>query len=533
MPSLPTGGDPAAPTPSFLDAYLRGDLNAFFDVAPGDVDAGLARPYPGDREALADALDAQAVARGDHEAQRRNVRRLRHANASVVVTGQQPGVLLGPMYALVKAFSALALAARLDRDDRPVVPVFWVASQDHDVGEIDHATLLGPDGVRREVALDLPDARPSGRIAWRDDWTACLRDAVADLYGATGPAQEVQALIDDVAGPGGTVADVFARTLSRLLGADGLVVLDPMKPELARTFAPWLRRELAAPHVGPAAINEAGEALRAAGWTPQLGRAADATNLFAQHGDGPRRLLRVAGDGFHLDGDVEARHTAAELAAWLEDDPAALTPAAGLRPTLQDAILPTAAVVVGPGELKYFAQVRGVYAHHGVAMPTLHPRTRATLLEPPAARILARYGLDAAAVQADPDGVEREALLRLHGAADAFETAAARLETDVADLLEAVRGVDPTLEGPVQRSEASVVTTVRRLRTKTGAALARRDRVTHQQFARLRAMLLPGGAPQERVVSPFAYFAKFGVAPVLQRLRTLPESGAHELSVDP
>ena len=67
----------------------------------------------------------------------------------------------------------------------------------------------------------------------------------------------------------------------------------------------------------------------------------------------------------------------------------------------------------------------------------------------------------------------------------------------------------------------------------TGAALARRDRVTHQQFARLRAMLLPSGAPQERVVSPFAYFAKFGVTPVLQRLRTLPESGAHDLPVDP
>ncbi|MDR9391008.1 MAG: bacillithiol biosynthesis cysteine-adding enzyme BshC [Trueperaceae bacterium] len=532
MPNASRSGG-APPAPSFLDAYLRGDLSRFFDVAPGDVAAGLARPYPGDRAALADALDAQATARGDGPGPRRAIQRLRHPDARVVVTGQQPGVLLGPMYALVKAVSAWALAARLDREDRPVVPVYWVASQDHDVDEIARTTLLGPDGVRREVALDLPEGRPSGRIAWREDWTACLQDAVQDLYGATAAATEVRALLEDVTAPGGTVADVFARTLARLLGPRGLVVLDPMKPDLARTFAPWLRRELEAPTVGPEAIRTSGEALRSLGWTPQLGRAAGATNLFVQRGDGPRRLLRVDGDGFHLDGEVGARASAADVAAWLEDDPAAVTPAAGLRPILQDAVLPTAAVVVGPGELRYFAQVRGVYAHHGVAMPLVHPRTRATLLEPPAARILARYGLTAAAVQADPEGVEREVALALHGADDAFTAAAERLERDAADLLDAVRGIDPTLAGPVARSEASVEAAVARLRTKTAAALARRDRVTHAQFARLRAMLVPGGGPQERVVTPFAYFAKFGVTPVLDRLLTLPADGAHELPLDP
>lgn len=526
--------DPATDgSASFLDLYRAGRLDPFFGRPAGDLEGGLRRPPLDDPGGLADALAAQARDRGDRPEQLAAIERLRDPRTRAVVTGQQAGLLLGPTYTLSKAITALRLARREDRGDRPVVAVFWVASQDHDAAEIDHAWLLGRDERLERLALPFPADLPSGRVPWRPAWTETLRDGLGALYGSDGPGAQARELVVAASEPGGTVADVFARLLSRLLGDQGLIVLDPMRPEIARRFAPLLRADLEHPRAGPDAIQGAGEALRAAGLRPQLGRADDATNLFVQDAGGPRRLLRFDGRRFHPDGRPELRWTREEVAARLEDDPAALTPAAGLRPIVQDAALPTAAVVVGPGELRYFAQLRGVYEHHGVPMPAVWPRATVTVLEPPVARILARHELNVTDVVADPDGALRERLLRLHGHAERFAEAREALERDVGAMLAATRGLDPTLEGPVERAREALERTVTRLRTKSADALARRDRVTRAQFERLRAHLLPDGRSQERVLSPFSFFGKFGVEPIVERFLGLAPEGDQTVAIDP
>src|SRR5690606_11793764 len=153
-----------------------------------------------------------------------------------------------------------------------------------------------------------------------------------------------------------TFADWFAAQMYALLGETGLVLVDPLETDVAVQFAPVLRRELQEPGVTPTAINDAGRSLKERGFEPQLGRGADATNLFVELRDGdlPRRaLLRSVGNAFVADG---RRFTRAELQAMLDADPSIITPAAGLRPVVQDALLPTAVFVLGPGELKYVAQ---------------------------------------------------------------------------------------------------------------------------------------------------------------------------------
>ena len=521
------------PSASFLDRFLGGEFDRLFAHPSSDPSAGFERRPVDDPDALADALAAQARRRGDHAKQLEAIGRLRDPAARTVVTGQQAGLLLGPLFTLSKAVTALRLAERADRPERPVVAVFWIASQDHDAAEIDHAWLLDPEERLHRPALPFPRDLPSGRVPWRPAWTDRLLDDVARAYGETPQAREARERIARACADGGTVADVFARTLSSLLGADGLIVLDPMQPEVAALCAPLLRRELDDPSAGPAAIRTAGEALRALGIRPQLGRADDATNLFVQEAGGPRRLLRYDGTAFHPDGRPERRLSAEELASWLDDDPAALTPAAGLRPTVQDAILPTAQFVVGPGELRYVAQLRDVYRHHLVPMPSVVPRAHLTLLEPPAARILAQHELDPDRYVTDPDAALRERLLRMAGHADRFDALTDELDAGARALLAEVEGIDPTLEGPVRRGRASIETALRRLRTKAGDALARRDATTTRQFERLSAHLLPDGRPQERVLSPFSFFAKFGVDPVMARISALEPEGRQTLTIDP
>ena len=518
---------------SFVDRYLAGELDALFDRPAKDPARGFDRPPLEDPGGLADALAAQARRRGDRPEQLEAIERLRDPATRAVVTGQQAGLLLGPMFTLSKAWTAVRLAQCADRPDRPVVAVFWVASQDHDAAEIDHAFLLGPDERLRRTSLPFAADVPAGRAEWRDGWTSRLSRELAEIYGDTPQAREATDLLRRASAAGGSVAEVFSRLVSDVLGETGLIVLDPMQPEVAARFAPLLKRDLDDPTVGPAGIREAGETLRGMGLRPQLGRADDATNLFVQEGGGPRRLLRFDGSAFHLDGRPERRLRASELKAWLDADPLAITPAAGLRPVVQDALLPTAQVVVGPGELRYFAQLRGVYRHHGVPMPSVRPRAHATVLEPPVARILARHGLDAATFAAAPDAALRERVLAVTGEAERFDRAARRLEEEGEVLIEATAGLDPTLEGAVRRSRATLERTLRRLRVKASDALTRREGILAEQFARLEAHLLPDGRPQERVLSPFSFFAKFGVAPVIDRLATLEPQGHQEIDIDP
>lgn len=524
---------PEARPATFVDRYRQGALGDLFRVAPGDADTALRRPDDIDRDGLADALEEGASRWGAHEAQHRSLTRLRHPEARVVVTGQQPGALLGPTYTLSKALGAIALARAWDTDGRPVIPVFWVASQDHDTAEIDDARVLDCDERLHALRAGWPEGVPAGAIPLGEDGLAALARGWRAMRLPAGTAEEAWALAEETYRAASSPADWFARLLTHLLGPDGLLVLDPLQPALAHQAAPVLSRELEAPRATVEAIDEAAARLRAIGETPGLGRGANATNLFLYEGHGRRRLLRFDGEAFHADGEPELRWTAGELQASLAREPTRITPAAGLRPVVQDALLPTAAVVVGPGELRYFAQLRGVYERHGIAMPLVWPRPEVTIVEPPVARILDRYGLGPDELAADPDGGLREVLLAREGHAERFERALDTIDREVGELMREVDGVDPTLRGAVARGRGYLDATVARLREKAGKALARRDDVTRRQFDRLRAHLLPDGRPQERVVSPFTYFAKFGVEVMMDRLRTVSAEGRHYLRVDP
>lgn len=526
MPSETCSALPDLPT-----AYRQGALADFFELTPGDVAGALALERPGARQELVDALQRHARRLQAPQAVLDNIARLAKPGARTVVTGQQTGLLLGPTYTLSKAMTAVRLAAELDSAERPVIPVFWLASQDHDVDEVDHAYLLDGSETLRRVQVALPAGVASGRSAFHPDMLSAVSDSLAGHSPRPRHEADVMASLTAAASVSTTYADWFAAQLYQLLGDTGLVLLDPLEPAIAELFGPVWERELDDPGAGPAAINEAGDRLRDFGFKPQLGRGADATNLFVELEDGRdgasrRALLRTTGKGFVAEGQTFSR---SELRARLAADPTALTPAAGLRPITQDHILPTAVFVVGPGELAYVAQLRGVYRQHEVPMPLVWPRATATVLEPAAARLLAGWGVSAQQFQSDPAGLLEEILLARHGHAVAFGRATGELAKAFETLLEEVDGIDPTLAGTVTRGRGYLEATLGRLRGKAAAALARRDSDSRRQFERLQAHLLPLGQPAERVLSPYSHVLKFGHAALIDRFGNLVPTGAQEL----
>ncbi len=443
------------------------------------------------------------------------------------MTGQQAGLLLGSAYTISKAVNAILLARELDTQDRPVIPVFWVASQDHDVNEVASTHFLGLDEALYSLKLDLPQNQAIARIKLRDEWLtqtlSFLNQIPATPEFKTWIANEVKAAFETSS----NFADWFAGILLRLLGDQGLVLFDPMDANLAPLFKAQIKHELSAPLASSVAIETAAKKLERLGFNPQLRRAEGSTNLFLEGDDGLRRLLKFDGAGFTAD----RHYSYGDLEAILEQDPARITPAAGLRPILQDAVLPNAINVLGPGELAYHLELNGVYELHGIKQPLLHPRMGITMLEPPIKRILAKYSLSAAEYQKNGTEVLKQKLFAQTSANMSIQTEMANIMASFERMEAELLAFEPAFAKNVWRSKATVRFQIENnLPRKLAAAYARVDTDVQNQFLRLEKHLMPNQQPQERYISFLSHLVKFGPV-LLERILKLSARGAHWLEV--
>ncbi|MFC6591347.1 bacillithiol biosynthesis cysteine-adding enzyme BshC [Deinococcus lacus] len=523
----------ASGSPSISDAYLSGDLRDLIPLLPADLETLTQTRWPQtDRAALAGALRLYHAHLGTLAEARPLIDRLGHPQARAVVTGQQAGLLTGPAYAVHKGASAARLARDLDQPDAPVVAVYWVASQDHDAEEVASVTLLDHAEHLHRLTLDLPTGQPVGRIAWQPGWTQQVMGLLSALETQPEYCEQVQSWFEEAvrplsSGQAPSYADVFARLIHRLLIRAGVVVLDPLFPALAELMAPALRRELQDPLSGPAALEAAAATLEARGFPPQLRRPAGATNLFVEEA-GQRTLLRY--DPASQLFTAGQTYTREDLLGLLERDPSCLTPAAGLRPAVQDSLLPTLAFVVGPGEIGYLSQMRQVYQLHGLEMPLLWPRLSVTWLEPNVARLLRRLGATAAEVQRDPAGVLGRALARERGVAALSAGRIEALRAEWQATVQELGQLDPTLERSSQRLADRSLAGLARLQQRSAAALAHTEDTRTGQLTRLERHLLPLGHPQEREISFMNYLLKHGETP-LRQLLELPAGFVGEVEI--
>jgi len=510
---------------SIQNGYQNGDLQDLYRLRPNDFQGALQTKTSVDRAALKVALERYHTDLGTLEERegkklhpraitlQQQLERLGQANSRVVVAGQQAGLLGGPAFSVHKAVDAILLARALSTEELPVLPIFWVASQDHDALEVSSTTLLDMDEQMYHLTLPLPKGVPIGEIALEPGWVQTVLDVLEPFSAPEAHKRSVLEQIRKAADGARTYADWFSRLIHGLLAESGLIVLDPMHPALAELFKPALKRELENPLEGPRSIENVALNLLERGYAPGLRRPEGSTNLFLTGDDGQRRLLRFEKGTFYAD----KAYSSAELEGILEAQPRRITPAAGLRPVLQDTVLPTVAVVLGPGELAYATQLRDVYTLHGLEQPLLWPRLKVTWLEPPVARILKKYGLSAAAFQADSKGSLERVLLERSGTAANLESHLERFGTDFAVMLEEVGKLDPTLERPLEKAQRQAENTVKKLGQKLGRALYTRENELEKQFERLERHLLPLGQMQERELNFFSLMMKHGPT-VLERL---------------
>lgn len=511
---------------NFLTNYKNGNLDIFFNLNYADYKSALKIDRKINRQALTKALKKDAQRLLAPKKVFEAIEHLAMTDTKTVLTGQQAGLLLGPNYTISKAITAIKLAQKLSTDKKKVVPVFWVASQDHDTEEVDHTYLLDFKEELLRLSIDLPVDTPVGKIALDDNWPEQIAKEIKALDYKEPFLTEALDLINDSFNASDSYSDWFIAMLYQILGPYGLIIIDPMQAEVAELFRPLFEAELDKPLESSRLINKAADELEILGYKAQIGRAEGASNLFLEE-NLKRQLLKFDGKEFYT---PSGSYSKAELLEILDKNPTAITPAAGLRPISQDFILSTIATVVGPGELAYFSQLKEVFELYNVTMPLIQPRLTATVLEPPVVRIMKKFELSLADIT-NLENVKQEKLLELSGHSDMFDKSLFEFEKAFQNMLIQIEEIDPTLMKTVCKADIHMKKTHEILRVKSSEALLEKNQVYRKQFERLEDQLLPLQTPQERLLSPFSFFLKFGIDNVIEAFMKLPFEGNHKIEI--
>lgn len=441
-----------------------------------------------------------------------NARALARPGTVAIVTGQQAGMATGPLYTIYKALATIKIARELaERENLSVIPVFWLASEDHDWLEINHC--YWPE--RQWRWPDPPGAgrRPAGLLSLTLPMQQTIWEMVRCLPAGSGREETAAWLTETL--PGAlSPAHWVARLLARLLGSEGLVILDPMLPELRQALKPFWQQVLDKGDQIPGLVAEAGRWLQAAGWAPPLTLAEDRVGLFyiQEH---QRQPLTVQ--------ELELGRKLAGL------EPERLSCSVVTRPLAQDRLLPTLAYVAGPGELAYYAQLREVYHLLGQTMPVLLPRWGVTLIEPEQQQVMERWQLTPGELAGFSEQQLNHRLAREAGwlHREWLETTKKRWQQEHSELLQRLGELAPELSGLAMSNWNYIAYQLDYLEKKAQQKLRRQYRAEIAALERARRSLWPGGRGQERVLNLTWFLSRQGRSWLDFLLKIPMEMGRH------
>jgi len=419
--------------------------------------------------------------------------RVANANGIVVTTGQQPGLFGGPLYTLVKALSALALADRLERETGiPTAAVFWAATDDADFAEASWTAVAEDGGVRR---LAIPRKGQDGLVMAEMPLpdTREVFDALTAAAGSA-PHGEFLAAAREAYGSDTTVGAAYVKFLRTLLEPHGIPVLDAWHPATRAAARPTLVQALRRATVVDEALALRIVAIERAGFRAQVARVPKLSLVFRG----------MAG--------VKERVPIAQATEVADRADTVLSANVLLRPIVERRILPTVAYVAGPGEIAYFAQVGAVAEALGVSVPLAVPRWSATVVEPNIDRRLGRLGMVLDDIRTPHDAErrlgDRAIPSDIRASLDGIREDIARRMGALRDASAAQQELVP--ERVIEGARHQLLHRIDRLERRLRAASRARQVEAVQDLAAVRAALMPDGQRQERRLNPVPMLARHG-----------------------
>ncbi|MGB9203220.1 MAG: bacillithiol biosynthesis cysteine-adding enzyme BshC [Terriglobales bacterium] len=498
--------------PSVRDFYPRSPgFREWLKDEAGRVAYDAAR-----RGKVGEILERQNRAWGASPKTLANIERLKQG-ALAAVTGQQVGLFGGPLFSIFKALTAVKLAEEATAEGVDCVPIFWLATEDHDLAEVNHVALVSEQGVPQLFAAGshafesaVTDA-PVGAVKFGPEIEPLVERAAA-LLGDS----EVTTWLRQAYRPGETLGSAFALLFAQLFADWGVILLDPADKEFHDLAKPLFRAAIERASELDEALLARGKALEQAGYHQQV-KVTSATTLLFEVKDGVRTVVRRRNDGTNggnggafVVGEERISH--GEVLDRIEKAPEKFNPNVLLRPVVQDYLLPTLVYTGGAAEVAYFAQVAVVYEKLLGRVTPILPRFSATLVEAKPERILTRYQLGLPDLFHGPEKV-REAIAARSLPSDLqtrFSEAYTSVEQSMTALRESIGRLDSTLVDTAQSSQESMAHQISRLQARVSRAEGLRNEVITRHADALSHALFPHKALQEREVAGVSFVARYG-----------------------
>ncbi|ALS21357.1 bacillithiol biosynthesis cysteine-adding enzyme BshC [Paenibacillus naphthalenovorans] len=468
-----------------------------------------------DRQRLADALRRFNERAGNAGEAMDAIERLRDERTLCVVGGQQASLFTGPLLVIYKAVTLLRLAKEASgKLNRPVVPVFWIAGEDHDFDEVNHVNYLTPnlqvDKIKVEHPTGLRTSVSRTKLG-RQQWEDALRQLEQSLMTTEFKDELVQsfrAAVEESA----TLVDLFARLMARLFGSQGLVLLDSDDPALRKVEGSMFRTLIEQNGELNEAFLQNRDQLMACGYQPQAELHTNAANLFVYDEEGERILLYADDSGGFTDRKGVRRFSRERLLDWADTAPERLSNNVMTRPLMQEFLFPVLATVLGPAEIAYWGLTRKAFHLLGMRMPLLVPRLGFTIVEGTVHKNMQKYGLTFEDVVLRLEEKQQEWLraqdrLQLEAR---FGEVKEQFRSGYEPLIAAISGINPGLGKLGETNLGKIIEQIEFLQHKAEDGLRSQNESGLRHFQRIGLTIAPGGKPQERVYNISAYLNKYG-----------------------
>ncbi|MCA1625396.1 MAG: bacillithiol biosynthesis cysteine-adding enzyme BshC [Acidobacteria bacterium] len=476
---------------------------------------GVLENYKTDRNVLCDTLEKMNRSCGASEKTLENIKLLRQSDCVAVVSGQQAGLFTGPLYTIYKALSAVKLTECLRGRGIKAVPVFWIATEDHDFAEVSKAYVLGQKGELVQLKNEPQrcyENLPVGYVALDDSIKKTIEELFAQLP-QTEFTDELRALIEKSWKVGVDYGDAFAKLLTEILGKYGLIMLCPLNENLKKLAAPLYVEAVKKSKEIVEALQTRGKELEKNGFHAQVFVAGDYFPLFWQAKNRTRHALKQTKNGKYKVKDIEREFTLDELAELAAQQPQRFSPSVVLRSVVQDYLLPTVTYFGGAAEIAYFAQSAEVYRILNRPQTLILHRASFTLVEPKHAKTLDKYDLKLKELLAGIENILPQIVEKYlnREMADIFIEVEEKINTQLNRLDRNLAQFDPTLAKNLANRRRKILYHIGNLRTKFQHAQIQKDAVVRRRIETAFASLLPQKNLQERSLNIITFLNLYGL----------------------
>jgi len=465
-----------------------------------------------DRETLADILKEQNLRYGASEKTLANIELLRNEHALCVFTGQQAGLFTGPLLVLMKALGVIKAAQEYSQQlKRQIIPVFWIAGDDHDFEESNHTYRVDRQGeiVKVEYATPPDKQIPTSDVQFADrEQLDAAKAAVIETLGETDFTPELYDIIDKSYSGEDTLVDSFGKIMSVLCGQFGLVLFSPGDQSAKRLAIPFFKRLVERLDDIRSSIVDTNQRLTANGYHIQVEKPDNSTHLFCNL-DGRLPVLRNNGS-FEIG---ERSLSTDELLAMIEEKPELFSPDVMTRPVMQSYLFPVLSQKGGPAEIAYLAQMNGLFSIFDLATPYYKARPTATIVERRFKEQIDFHHIAFRELAGDVEQIINRVLaLTFPGDVEkGFVILKGDIDYHLDSFTQDALGFDKNLTKFAEQTRGKIEFALKNLEAKAFASHKKRSNDTRQKIYRLYNTLYTCRGLQERALNVVYFLSKYGM----------------------